>query len=134
MIFFPLDAFIINGILLIVNRGFSLKFREIFGACAQRYVCFKLFMFKICEFCSNVKEIEGGVKVAERRKCEKCVNRYKIICNKREKGKRKNICRLLGIRAKSFGKTEKRERQIYRILFGIKPVAGFKAEKMGRTK
>lgn len=91
-------------------------------------------MFKICEFCSAAEEIEAGVEAAERRKFEKCVNHHKAVCNKREKGKGKNICHILEICAKSFWKTEKRERQIYRLLFGIKPVAGFKAEKTGRTK
>lgn len=46
-------------------------------------------------------------EAAERRKCEKCVNHHEIVCNKRRRGKRKNNCRILEIRAKSFWKTEK---------------------------
>lgn len=91
-------------------------------------------MFKTCEFCSATEEIEAGAEAAERRKCEKCVNHHKAVCNKREKGKGKNICHILEICAKSFRKTEKRERQIYRLLFGIKPVAGFEAGKNGKNK
>ncbi len=86
-------------------------------------------MFKMCEFCSAAKEIGVGAEAAGRRKCEKRVNHHKVVCNKREKGKGKNTCQILEICAKSFWKTEKRERQIYRILFGIKPVAGFEAKK-----
>ncbi len=74
-----------------------------------------------------------GAEVAVKRKCEKCVNHHKVVCNKRGKGRRKNTCLFFGIRAKNFQKAEKRERGIYWILFGISPFQALKQEKLGRT-
>lgn len=128
-IFFSLGVFIINGILPNVNRGFSLKFREFFGACAQLHVCFKLFMFKTCEFCSAAEENKVDAEAAERRKCEKCVNHHEIVCNKRRRrGREKTIAGFWRYAQKVSGKQKKRTRNLPVFVWN-QPVPGVKARK-----
>lgn len=72
-------------------------------------------------------------EAAERRKCEKCVNHHEIVCNK-EEGEEKKQLPDFGDTRKKFPENRKRERGIYRFLFGISLFQALKQEKAGGTK
>ena len=66
------------------------------------------FLCSMCEFCSAAEEIEAGAEAAERRKCEKCVNHHKAVCNKREKEKGKKHLPYFGDMRKKFLENRKK--------------------------
>ena len=72
-------------------------------------------------------------EAAERRKCEKCVNHHETVCNK-EEGEEKKQLPDFGDTRKKFLENRKRERGIYRFLFGISLFQALKQEKAGGTK